>query len=442
MKILMIAYEFPPLNVGGSHRPARFANNLKAFGIEPIVLTLNTTDYPQNKIDAKLMEQQPNFDVVRTALGPPVRFEGLKNSYYINIVGTEAKRWKSSLNEAVDKLVKEHKIEAIYITAPPFSIVKLGLDIAQKHKLPSIVDLRDAWSQWCITPYASVLHYNALKKLERNCLKRASAVVATSDQTLHDFQQLNPELNKEKFHLVTNAYTADLGEIPETLAIEKTTGKFIIGYVGSFYYTPYQRKLMLSTWWKKKPHQFLQYSPRQEDWLYRSPYFFFKALAAFKEKYPSLAQRIELQLVGKKPEWMDAMVEEFGVSAMVKHLGVMQHKDAIAFQKDCDALLITSSKVIDGQDYSIAGKTYEYIAQLKPILAFVAAGAQKRILQRTGLSILCDADDTAASVEQLKSLLSGATQLNLVPDFIKSLHIRATTQKLADLINSLTTYEQ
>ena len=43
--ILYIAYQFPPLNVGGSARPAKFAKNLRKYGINPIIVTLDPADY-------------------------------------------------------------------------------------------------------------------------------------------------------------------------------------------------------------------------------------------------------------------------------------------------------------------------------------------------------------------------------------------------------------
>ena len=37
--------------------------------------------------------------------------------------------------------------------------------------------------------------------------------------------------------------------------------------------------------------------PKKEDWLYRSPYFFFKALHSFREKNPDLADLIRVDLI-------------------------------------------------------------------------------------------------------------------------------------------------
>ena len=71
-------------------------------------------------------------------------------------------------------------------------------------------------------------------------------------------------------------------------------------------------------------------------------------------------------------EWIDAQVTQFGLTELVEFVGHLEHPSVIRFQRECDALLVTSSKVIGGQDYSIAGKTFEYLSFRKPLLGFVA----------------------------------------------------------------------
>lgn len=99
--------------------------------------------------------------------------------------------------------------------------------------------------------------------------------------------------------------------------------------------------------------------PAQEDWRHRSPHFFFKA-QALRTKRPSIAGLVRIELAGHVPEWLRAMVQEHGLTDLVVFHGRLGHREALALQARCDALLITSSKAIGGQDYSIAGKTFEY----------------------------------------------------------------------------------
>jgi glycosyltransferase involved in cell wall biosynthesis len=191
---------------------------------------------------------------------------------------------------------------------------------------------------------------------------------------------------------------------------------------------------MFTPWWRKRGHRKLQYVPHQEDWLYRSPYFFFRAVRMLLDRHPELMEGLCIRFAGSKPDWIQGMVEEFDLVAIVQFLGRIPLSESLRFQESCDALLLTSSKVIGGQDYSIAGKTFEYISMKKPIIAFVTEGAQKRLLARTGISLICDPDKPDDSVATLWNLLAG--QWRATPDevLLNSLHRRKLTGKLAGII--------
>jgi glycosyltransferase involved in cell wall biosynthesis len=441
MNILIIAYEFPPLNSGGSHRPFKFAKLLPKYGIHPIVITPELSALEGTNLDpGQLQNLEHPIEIIRTPVKKLAAWqEKMASNYYFNIEDTSAKKWEPFLIEAIEKILTERDISVIYVTAPPFSMANLGRRISKRFNLPFLLDMRDAWSHWVITPYPSYLHYRLTLIQERKALEAASAVIAVTDQMISDFQQIHPKISKEKYYLITNAYDETPPQYPQKMSIAKASAEkpLRIGYVGSFYYSPYQRDLIFKPWWKKKPHQYLQYSPRKEDWLYRSPYFFFKALAALIEQRPETAKLLKVDFVGTVPSWLNAMVEEFKLQDIVSFLGVLPHKKALQFQDDCDALLLTSVKVLGGLDYCIAGKTYEYICRKKPILAVLSEGNQKRFIEATGLGILCSPDDTMASVQILQNLLGGDIVLKPQQDFIESVNIEAITEKLANIIKNI-----
>ncbi len=438
INLLMIAYEFPPLNSGGSHRPYKFAKWLSEFGINPIILTPKIEAHSGINIDSSF-DNNLNFKVIRTEITPFKKFDKIYESYYFNIIDRSAAKWEHYLINAIDNLLKEQKIDAIYITAPPFSMASIGVRLKKRYNLPLMLDMRDAWSNWLVTPYVSYIHYKLTLRAERKSLKAADVIIVTSEQTIADFKKLHPFISTDKFQLITNAYDESVPKFEDTLKINAPTEDKIlkIGYVGSFYYTPYQRSMMFNPFWKKKPQQIFQYTPRKEDWLYRSPFFFFRALAALKEKNQALSKKIKAVFAGSVPDWLPEMINNFKLADMVELKGRMSHKEALAFQAECDMLLITSSKVIGGNDYSIAGKTFEYICMKKPILAFVCEGAQKKLLEKTGLSIVLDPDKTDFAVENMEKFLNGNFHLSPNIDFIAALHIKNTTAQLADIIKKL-----
>lgn len=440
MNVLLIAYEFPPLNSGGSQRPYKIASHLHRYGIRPIVVTPEATAHGEGVTDPSLGGVSgTHMSVVRTPLDPKGPFYNLHATYYFHIVDPAARRWMHHLRPAIERVHQETPLDAILLTTPPFSLARPCARIAKELDVPFVLDMRDGWSHWIVTPYASYLHYRLTLREERRALDQADAIIATSDQTVADLRSLHPHIPPERFHLITNSYDGETPTVPERIVLRTPTpdAPLRIGYVGSFYYTPYQRALMFLPWYRKKPHQFLQYAPRKEDWLYRSPHFFLTALAALRAKRPEVSDLVRVELAGHVPEWLRSMVAEHGLQDLVVFHGRVGHREALALQARCDALLITSSKVVGGQDYSIAGKTFEYFRALKPILAFVSEGAQERILARSGLGLPCPPDDLAASVRVLERLLQGGLELHPDAGFIRSLHSSAMAERFASILRTL-----
>jgi hypothetical protein len=436
--VFYIAYEFPPLNNGGVLRSAKFTKYLPDFGIRPIVFTLNPSDYSnvfkEYLTDEKLIKELPKeIEIINVSTNGVKTHSSL--SKFFSIVRRDTSHWQPSLKEEIKKAIKTYQPKAIIVSAPPFSLITFTRKLAKKLKLPYIVDMRDAWSLWNLSPYRTWFHYCFTKTEEKKCLKGARAIIATSQQTINDFQLQHPSISKSSYNLITNGYDED---IKDWELDSRNNKKFRIGYVGSFYYSPEARKQMFASWKKKKPHQWLNYVPRKEDWLYRSPYFFFKAVSKLITDNQHLKEKIEICFAGHKPNWFDSMVKEHSLCKIVKHIGTLTLTDSVIFQKSCDALLLTSAKIIGGEDYSIAGKTFEYFAARKPIIAFVTNGAQKNLLIDSGLALICNPDDTNESTVLLQKLLTNKIKFYPNIDFLKSLHRKELSKKLSFVIKEIT----
>jgi hypothetical protein len=440
INILFIAFEFPPLSRGGVHRSLAFVKYLPHAGINPIVITLDKESYPDvfdtygydELLGKEIRESADMIHVKAGKISTPSRLQKFL-SIYFTIHGNETKYWKNGFYEAVEAAIKKFSPRAIFATVPPFSILPLATKVAGKYNLPLILDFRDAWSQWRTVPYGTIFHYwNTLQK-ERKYLSEASAIITTSEQTLNDFKKLHREVPPGKLYYVPNGFN---GSLKPWQPIVTNKSEFIIGYVGSFYYSPEARQQMLQPWWRKRGHRILQYIPHKQDWLYRSPYFFFKAIQQLNNTDPLLANKLKIRFAGKIHEWLREMIRSFGLENKVTLMGEISHKDSLSFQESCDALLITSAKQIGGRDYSIAGKTFEYFQMQKPIIAFVADGAQKDLLRRGGTALICDPDNIEESVKLLSGLFRGST--NLIPDYnyLQALSRQSLTDRLAKIISS------
>lgn len=446
--IIFIAFQFPPLSVGGTFRPRGFAEHLPENGIRPYIYTLSPEDYknvynPVNT-DRDLLNSLKDRDIlIRTVRCGPVwgfyesKLKRFANIYFNLYRGNEYKKWGESLIKEVRRDAKRVDFKAVVVTAPPFGMLKLAKRIADELKLPLILDMRDAWTFWNLNGYGTYLHFLANKWLERKYLKAADKVISTSQQTIDDWLSIHPKELRKKMYCVTNGY-----DIQNELLIKdevrinplRQKDSFIIAYVGSFYYSPEARENMLLPFYKRKGLRKLQYYLRKQDWLYRTPYFFFRAVNTLLANHPELRNVIRIKFAGTTQEWLKKMVQDFSLEENVEFYAYLSREESLKTQESADALLLTSAKVYGGNDCFIAGKTFEYFKLQKPILAFVSPGAQKYILEGSGLSINLDPDDDKGASEQLFELVTKGVRLKPNKDYLLEFSRKRLTEKFANII--------
>lgn len=443
MKVLFVAFELPPLAAGGVHRSLKFLKYLPEYGITPIVLTTDLESYERRgfPVDESIDGLPESLHIERIPCLPTRSATNSKIAawprIFFSISEAHAKEWEPYIEENLPRILDTHKPDAIYVTLPPFGLGGVWCALAEKYGLPLVLDFRDNWSQWCVNANSSWFHYQLKLSIERRYLRVASRIICATEGVRRDLLAAHRDISQDKLLTITNGYDVDRTSWPTALRREPTKSGIVIGYVGSFYYSPSGREAMFLPWWKKAPHRLLHYSPRREDWLYRSPYFFFAAVKELLSRRPELRNRIKIRFVCHKPDWLDSQIEEFELTDIVECVGYMEHKDIPHFLSECDGVLATSAKVLEGLDYCIAGKTFDYFVAAKPILGFVTEGTQKQTLINSGLSVIFDPDDSQASATLLGDWIDG--KIELLPDttFLQSFHRRELTRQLAEAFLAL-----
>jgi len=445
-EIFFLAYQFPPINVGGAFRPLKFVKFFNSYGIKPIIFTLASDDYPKvylnKKPDFELLDDinkvEKEIVQVRTEELLSKRRNKIQAfvQIYFNLTkGIEHKKWGDNFFESTKKALKKYSPKAILVTAPPFGMVELAVKLSKETGIPLVIDMRDSLSMWVSQPYGSYLHYKLTLKKEREWFQHAEKVIAVTQQMVSDWKNVHKGIDQSKYNVIPNGYDKEV-QFSE-IKIKSNKEKFIIGYVGSFYYNPDSRRLMFTPWQKKRLHRKLQFTPRKEDWLYRSPYFFFKTVNLLLNTHPELKSKILIRFAGAKPDWLDSMVIKFNLQENIEHLGFMNFAEIEEFQLNCDALLVTSVKVLDGEDYCIAGKTFDYITMNKPIFGFVTEGSQKQFIENSKTGIIFDPDDTEGSAGKIMDILDNGIKLSPDEKFIEKFHRKQLTKQLSDIIFSV-----
>ncbi len=416
MKVLFLAFEFPPSAAGGVFRAAKLAKYLARSGHEVDVVTVRVEDYDEwssHGTDETLLRDLPEtVRVHRIPTGFPAWYWRMRRSKlgaravdFAHWGDPVSLFWWPRLRELLDRIVPERKPDVLLATAPPFGVAVLARRVARRYRLPWVMDWRDPWTLWRMVPFPSYAHYLYTRAAEGACLREANVSVCTSHVTREDW--LGEFRDADEGRLVTIYNGWDAEDLASVTPEPPPPGTRRIAYVGSFYYDPAAWDAMMRPLWRRAPHRWIHYRKRREDWRYRSPYYFLRGLRRFADLRPELLERLDVVFAGSIPDWLPAMLEETETSGLVTLRGRVPHREAIALQAGADALLLTSAKIDGRPDYSIAGKTFEYLGLGRQVLAVVGPGAMRDLMTWSETGLVADPDNVDAVAAAIERIVTG-----------------------------------
>src|SRR5204863_4182740 len=160
VRLLLIAFYFPPAGGGGVQRTLKFCRDLPDLGVDVDVLA--PTDPKWFALDEPLLDAIPARTTVHRArfLGPRSSFRGdalrgahglrraalhARYAYERVLVPDKAVPWSTTAVPAAVRIVRRRRIDAIMTTSPPTSVHLIGAAVATATSRPWVADLRDSW---------------------------------------------------------------------------------------------------------------------------------------------------------------------------------------------------------------------------------------------------------------------------------------------------------
>lgn len=360
--VLIIAYYFPPSGGPGVQRVLKHVQYLKQFGWNPIVLTVSNGQFPAR--DESLLEHIPkDVVVVRTTIFEPYDLYRLLTgkkkgtSIDVNVIKKDDQKisWKEKLAEliratffipdarigwrfsAISKgleLIKEHNIEAIYSSSPPYTCSIIARSLKKKTGLRWVAGFRDPWTGFISSPKRWFLPSAIDKHLEFSTFNEADAVECAWEGIIKDALEKYPHLDKSKFFHVPNGY--DSADFPKE--IDNTpTSKFTITYTGSLYGR-------------------------------RNPKSLFDALEIVFNKGEISPIQCTFRFIGRFGAEVEEMFQSVSFPESLEIHGYMSHEESIRYLFKSDVLLLIVDESKESAEI-VPGKVYEYLGVLKPIVA-------------------------------------------------------------------------
>mgnify|MGYP002777112087 CR=1 FL=1 len=135
-KILIISPHYPPSNLAAVHRSRLFAQHLPSFGWEPVILTVHEKYY-EEALDWNLFQLLPGDQHIEKVKAWPLTKPRL--------IGDIGLRGFFQLRKKALELVKELRIDFVYIPIPSFYVSLIGPYLHRKTGVKYGIDYIDPW---------------------------------------------------------------------------------------------------------------------------------------------------------------------------------------------------------------------------------------------------------------------------------------------------------
>ncbi len=423
-RVLVVSYNFPPVGGAGVQRVTKFVKYLPEFGWDATVLTTENpsvpvydesllADIPPQTVVVKARTLEPGYALKRIVSasnaekvtrsvsegGRSMTSNGDSPSLTLRVtLAAAAKRalrgvanlllqpdpqvlWNSQAIEAGLRVLGQRKHDAIFVTAPPFSSLLIGAELARRTGLPLVLDYRDEWSI-----SNSYLENKRLGWLSRTwqqhqqslCVRAASALVATTRHSAESLQEVARA--SECRPLVTHIYngfdSADFHDETPPLAdaaIETTNDPaqpYKLAYIGTL-------------------------------WNLTSVEPVVRAVRQLVDRSPDLASRLELHFVGRRTAAQDEWLDQLGpLPCRVVRQPYLDHDAALRLMRSADGLCLLLSDLPEAGRV-VPAKMFEYLAVRRPIFAIVPPGEVSSLLNDCPFAFVHSPSDVTGLAQRL-----------------------------------------
>jgi glycosyltransferase involved in cell wall biosynthesis len=375
-RVLFLAYYFPPIGGAGAQRPARMVRHLRELGWEPVVVTgPGAGGGHWTPTDEGLVRELPDDVEVLRVPGPePSAVEG-RAARWLRRPSAWRRWWVDGAFEAARAV---RGVDLVYCWLSPFETTVAAALLAREHGVPWVADLGDPWALDEMMVYPTRLHRRLEVGAMRRALGSAAAAVMSTEEAARRVRDAFPELRRGQVVAVPNGFdAADF----EGEATPRRDGAFRIvhtGYLHTALGLRHRRRARIA--------RIAGGSVHGVDFLTRSHVFLLEAVDRLRERSPELAGHVEVHLAGV----LSPDDELFGsrTGALRTH-GYLPHADTLELVRTADLLFLPMQDLPRGRRATIVpGKTYEYLAARRPLLAALPDGDARDILAAAGGALI------------------------------------------------------
>jgi glycosyltransferase involved in cell wall biosynthesis len=428
-RALVIAYHFPPLGGAGVQRTVKFAQHLPELGYEPVVLTGPGSGSLMPHDTSLETGLPPDLEVHRVAGPEPGSADGWRGraERWLRLETAWNRWWRRELVETGQRI---RSIDVVLATMSPFQSATPAAALARRLGVPWVADLRDPWALDEMQVYETGVHRRLDLRRMGADLGSAAAIVMNTPEAADAFASRFGHIDPSRVHVIPNGFDrADFEDQVES----PDDGVFRIVHTGLLH-----TSLGLDHRRSAGVRRLLGGTLGDVDILPRSHIYLLQAVERVLADLPELRGRMRVQLAGA----LSDADRSAAAPEVVEQLGYLAHRDAVRLLRRGDLLFLPMHQVSPTYRTRIVpGKTYEYLASRRPILAAVPPGDARDLLEVSGNATVCDPDDVETMTrivrdEARRVLAEGRRPDREVPG-IERFERRALAARLAGVLDDV-----
>ena len=430
LRVLMLAYFYPPMGGAGVQRSLKFSRYLPEYGILPSVVCADSEEYPHDfalmseipaGVDVTRIQHTPMVSRVmslrrrwrrsthqdaaslRSSTGPPSRMGShwrdrvLSASAAVQFPDDKAS-WSRAAVRTSMRTLSLTPVDIVFSSSPPVSAHAAAMRIARDSGLPWVADFRDLWTD--NPAYAAPSWRRGIdERLERRLLAAADGIVGVTES----FTSVLNRISGARVPAITipNGYDEEdfVGLAPA--AIEPGVVRFV--HTGTFY-------------GQRSPEPFLLGAQR------------------VLERHDSLRSRLRVRFLGSIGTRFDPLLDWFSqrFPGVLERPGYVDHSRALAEMLGATALLL----IVDSDDeLSLPGKVFEYLRAGRPILVVGPPdGETARLIRDCAAGEVVDARDHEQVAATLDRWIFEGEMPTPDPSIARRFERRNLSRELADFL--------
>ena len=291
--------------------------------------------------------------------------ESLVNAWHVWRAAQAERAWARAAVTAGTLVARPGVHRAIVACGPPHGVYTAGRWLAERLRLPLVLDFRDPWSlqQRLGRSMASPLWYRLAERDEAAAVARAALVVSNTEAAAAAMRGRYPHAR-----VISVMNGMDEGDLPPSRAQDR----FVIGYAGAIY-------------------------------LDRDPRPLLRAAARVARSLGLTPDRFGIELLGEVSRYdgqsLEDMTREEGVEGFVRVSPRRPYPEAMAFLASC-AMLVSLPQ---DSTLAIPSKVFEYLRFPAWLLALADPdSATAHVLDGTGADVVApdDVEGIAAAIRR------------------------------------------